>query len=176
MAFGRHVAARQGSTDSRDIRAAGGFLMPNPPKPAALRSRRNKTSTAATLPTQASMVDAIVPDLPGRTDGWHPLTLEWWADLWRSPMASEYLNIDTHRLYMLAALVNDFWTATNVTGRLAALTEIRLTGQLFGLTPIDRARLHWEIDKGDQAEERASRRKAVQKTAGKDPRDALKIV
>jgi hypothetical protein len=91
-------------------------------------------------------------------------------------MASEYLQADIRGLHRLAVLVDDFWTAANVTARLAVSSEIRLLGLTFGLSPIDRRRLQWEIDKGDEAEERAQRRKvAKQPKAGSDPRSLLRI-
>jgi hypothetical protein len=77
------------------------------------------------------------------TREWHPQTEEWWADLWAAPMSNEYHASDRHALYMLAALMDDFWT-TDTAGRRKALSEeIRLSRQAFGLTPYDRRRLEW---------------------------------
>jgi hypothetical protein len=75
-----------------------------PPKPAATRRRRNRASTAREL-AAVSAVEA--PGLPAERD-WHRLMVRWWADVWASPMASEYLDADVHGLFRLAVLVDDY--------------------------------------------------------------------
>lgn len=148
------------------------------PKPAAMRQRRNKTSTRAQLPTEAEAADYEVPDLHDRDDGeaWHPNVLEWWASVWRSPMAREFLDADMKGgLYLLADLHQLRWTATSRTALLDAAKEIRLQEVRFGLSPIDRRRLQWEIARGEEAERRRSKAKSPQKSEG-DPRAALKAV
>lgn len=150
--------------------------MPGPaPKHASTRTRRNRTATAATLTTPAKA--AKVPPLPSLADQpWHPMTVAWWDDLWRSPMAPEYDPSDIHGLYLLATLVNGFWE--NPSKELAA--EIRLQRQCFGLTPIDRRRLQWEIERSDEAQDRGRRRRSTTpKPAadpGADPRAVLRAV
>lgn len=128
--------------------------MPGPaPKSATTRRRRNKVAGAATL-TLAHNVTA--PELPDcRVNGWHPQTLEWWADVWASPMAPEYDGSDRHGLFLLAVLIDDFWWEP--TKDLAA--EIRLQRQCFGLTPIDRRRLQWEIERAEDAEQKTEERR-----------------
>lgn len=110
---------------------------------------------------------------------WHPMVVEWWASVWRSPMASEYLDADVKSgLYHLAVLHNDFWTAHSLSGRLDAAVEIRLQGVRFGLSPIDRRRLQWHVEQGEQAADRTEkRRREVRKPpAGADPRGQMKVV
>lgn len=147
--------------------------MPPTPKPAHMRQRRNKTSTSARLQANPKLK---APDLPGRP--WHPQTLDWWADVWSSPMAPEYDDSDRHGLYALAYLVDDFWTAESASERAKLASEIRLQRQCFGLTPIDRRRLQWEIDRGDEASERTSKRRAkpAPKAEASDPRSILHAV
>jgi hypothetical protein len=70
-------------------------------------------------------------------------------------MAPEFERSDVHGLYLLAVLVDEFWLEPSQ--QLAA--EIRLQRQCFGLTPIDRRRLQWEIDRGDEALERTAQRR-----------------
>lgn len=138
--------------------------MPAIPKAPGTRQRRNKTSTAATL---HQVVDAAIPDLPaGMT--WHPLTRSWWVDVWSSPMSAEFDPSDLHGMFVLAMLVDRFWLepSTGLAG------EIRLQRQCFGLSPIDRRRLQWEIDRGESAEEARGKRKAKPKSAG-DLRSSL---
>lgn len=164
--------------------------MPGPaPKAPSARARRNKKSTAANLAAVPDG-DVVVPGLPPRRvqleddegypywteDAWRPETLQWWADLWASPMSAEYHSSDRHALFVLAVLIDDFWRRPDQ--KLAA--EIRMQRQAFGLTPVDRRRLDWVIDQGEEAQDRTEkRRNAKAETKRKnikavpDPRKAL---
>lgn len=110
------------------------------------------------------------------------MTLEWWRDLWASPMAPEYDESDRHGLYKLAMLQDDFWTAETPKERKEASAEIRLQEQRFGLSPIDRRRLQWEIEKTDEAVDRGSKRRGSAPSkksadeAVRDPRAVLKAL
>jgi hypothetical protein len=143
-----------------------------------MRQRRNRESTRALLPTEEQAADGAVPELPAlpKKEKWHRMVRQWWRSVWKSPMASEYLAADTEALFMLARLHQDFWTALDSKGRQAAAAEIRQQGVRFGLSPIDRRRLQWEVEKGDQAVERTTTRRQRKETSGKDPRDVLKVV
>lgn len=150
--------------------------MPPTPKHPSVRARRNKTSTSATLQV---VHDVVAPPLPaGRAWTWE--TESWWRDVWASPMAPEYDSSDRHGLFALAALVDDFWSADSPRDRAALASEIRLQRQCFGLTPMDRRRLQWEIERTEEAQDRGERRRAAapkpQPTGGADPRDALRAV
>ena len=146
--------------------------MPGPlPKPLETRRRRNRSSTAARFTDDGSARPKRRPELP-RSMPWHTLTKSWWRDVWTSPMAPEYLKVDVHGLYRLAMLVNRFWI-TGGDKELAA--EIRLQGQLFGLTPIDRRRLQWEVARAEEAEEQRKRRKPPT-TPVADPRSIIRAV
>jgi hypothetical protein len=142
---------------------------PNPTDPAR-RRRTNKVAGARTLRVVPSLK---TPALPDRPTPWHPMTEAWWAGIWGSPMAPEYDTSDTNELYLLAVLVDEFWREPSK----ELASEIRLQRQCFGLTPIDRRRLQWEIDRGEEAEERAAKRKAAAKpraaSTRKDPRKML---
>jgi hypothetical protein len=148
--------------------------MPPLPKHPSTRARRNKVAGARQL---TPVHDIEVPELPEEADvAWHPLTRSWWADIWASPMAPEFDSSDVHGLFVLAMLVNAFWTEPAQ----ALAAEIRLQRQCFGLTPIDRRRLQWEIDRGEQAEQATvtRRNQTAPKPAGKrkaepDPRSLL---
>lgn len=130
--------------------------MPGPiPKPSHLRQRRNREATAATLTLDDHGIEA--PELPGDRD-WHPRTLAWWEDVWASPMAPEFLEADVHGLFLLAELEDDFHKADSPKVRIELAKEIRLQRQAYGLTPIDRRRLQWEVDRGDEAEARRRKR------------------
>lgn len=142
--------------------------MPGPlPKDPATLQRPSKARQRGL--TVLGPSDVAMPVLPS-THVWHPQTLAWWTDLWSSPMASELVKADVHELFVLAVLVDAFWT--NPSKELAA--EIRLQRQCFGLTPLDRRRLQWEIERGESAVAATKERKkpaAVRK--GKDPRSLL---
>lgn len=146
--------------------------MPPAPKHPSVRARRNKTSTAATL----SLVHNVVaPQLPERDEPWRPETLAWWADTWASPMAPEFHKSDVHGLFLLAALVDDFWTSPST----ALAAEIRLQRQCFGLTPMDRRRLQWEIERSEEAVDKGEKRRAAApkpRAGTADPRVALRSV
>lgn len=151
--------------------------MPPLPKAPELRQRRNKSATKATLPSEGPERRRL-PHLPRRAEGetpWHTMTRAWWHDVWHSPMAGEYVQADVHALYRLAVLIDAFWHQP--TQQLAS--EIRLQQQAFGLTPIDRRRLEWQVA---QTEEVTTRRRrnpnagigATEPIA--DPRSVLKVV
>jgi len=133
-----------------------------PPKSPATRQRRNRNSTATTL---VATIATTVPSLPPERD-WHPQTKCWWQDTWSSPMASEFLEADAHGLFRLALLIDDYWIADTPTQRRNLAAEIRLQGQGYGLSPLDRRRLQWQVE---QVEER----KAARRSRGKDPRLTL---
>jgi hypothetical protein len=148
-----------------------------PPKPAALRQRRNRTPATATLPTAEESAQNDVPALYEREPKWHPKVVEWWASVWRSPMASEFLDADLRGgLYLLADLHQIRWTAATPKDVLEAAKEIRLQEVRFGLSPVDRRRLQWEIARGEEAERKKERPPPAAKRSTKDPRGALKAI
>lgn len=151
--------------------------MPGPaPKHASTRQRRNRTSTAATLVADPKLK---APALPARE--WHEQTLSWWSDVWSSPMAPEYDESDHHGLFALAMLVDDFWSTPDAKLRRDLAAEIRQQRQCFGLTPIDRRRLQWEIERSEDAQDRGRKRRGQPATAAPptpagDPRAVLRAV
>jgi hypothetical protein len=146
--------------------------MPGPmPKDPAIRQRTNRVATHAMLPAEGeSAVKA--PPLPKHRE-WNKLTRVWWRDVWRSPMAAEFLQADAHGLYLLAELVDRFWEEP--TTQLAA--EIRLQRQCFGLTPIDRRRLQWEVERVESAtRERKAAPQVAPPSPAEDPRRVLQVI
>lgn len=150
--------------------------MPGPaPKDPSTRQRRNKTSTASVLKADPT---AEIPDLPNRM-AWHDQTREWWRDVWSSPMAPEFDESDRHGLNMLAVLVDDYWMAGNSRERMPIAAEIRQQSQRFGLSPIDRRRLQWEIERTEEAQRRGERHRPTPEPkadGGTDPRATLRAV
>jgi len=137
------------------------------PKDPALRQRKNKESTRATLTTTETRWKRP-PGLPKRDQGWHDMTRQWWRDLWRSPMAAEYLKADVHGLYRLAVLVDRFWLAPAV--GLAA--QINSQEQRYGLSPLDRRRLQWIVERAEGEKRRQPRKSG----SDVDPREFLRAV
>lgn len=144
------------------------------PKDPAIRQRTNKSPSRAVL--QAEQAERKrAPSLPKRPEGesdWRPETRSWWRAVWRSPMATEYLDADIPALHRLAVLIDKFWGAPST----ALAAEIRLQQQAFGLTPLDRRRLEWSIEQVEGASTRRQQRQVRQVQAGDaDPRDILRI-
>jgi hypothetical protein len=116
-----------------------------------------------------AVASSRVPPIPNpdkRT--WHPLTCTAWAHAWTSPMASQWLETDADALGRLALLWDDFYQKPSAD----ALKEIRLQGALFGLSPLDRSRLQWEVARVEDASQTRPRRAR----AGTDPRTLLMAV
>ena len=123
------------------------------PKPAATRVRRNRTTGARTLEMDG---DASVPALPDRYD---QRTRTWWEAVQSSPMAEEYTESDWQGLLAVAALLELWW----ITADPKALAEWRVQCREYGLTPIARRSLAWEIRRADgiSAPARQARRSAA---------------
>lgn len=113
------------------------------PKPSNQRQRRNTTTTAATF----EAAPATRVELPDERE-WHRLTLAWWDTIWKSPMAQEWVDADVPTLLLIADLVDRFW----LTGDSKVAAEIRMQQREFGLTPMSRRSLQWEIKRAKAGE------------------------
>ena len=140
--------------------------------------RKPKKAAKGASAKEAAAAGGEVPALPelGGKSKWHAMVIRWWESVWRSPMAAEYLEADKDGLFVLARLHQDFWTAKNKKERQQAAAEMRQQGVRFGLSPIDRRRLQWEVEKGEQAVQRTEARRRPKLVPGKDPRESLKVV
>jgi hypothetical protein len=85
-------------------------------------------------------------------------------------MAAQWLTTDVDALGRLALMWDAFYKEPDS----KVLAEIRLQEQRFGLSPLDRSRLQWEVAKGQEAERKVQQQKA-KKPAG-DPRAILMAV
>lgn len=132
------------------------------------RQRMNRVASRAVLVTEREP-RRVAPSLPDHRE-WHALTRRWWHDTWHSPMVTEYLQADVHGLFVLAELIDRFWE--NPSTLLAA--EIRQHRQCYGLTPLDRRRLEWQVERVEAASRRQPPPPPV--PAGDDPRAALAVV
>jgi hypothetical protein len=141
-----------------------------PPKPAFLRQRTNKKSGSAMLETPDS--PGKVPKIPNPDDReWHPLTVKAWAHAWESAMASQWLVTDADGLGRLALLWDEFYKHPDA----KVMSEIRLQEQRFGLSPLDRSRLQWEVSRAEEAEQKRPKPQ-VRRTGTNDPRVVLMAV
>ena len=128
--------------------------------------KKNLRASVSSLPSEANPRQRM-PSLPPcpDEDGWHPLTLRFWKDVWQSPMSQEYVRADEYGLFMLAMLVNRFWG--DPSAKLS--NEIRQRGMAYGLSPIDRRKLEWSIEKSEEAQNKRVKRSIPVE----DPRNLL---
>lgn len=148
-----------------------------PPKDPKLRQRRNRppvTQAVLRMPEVSTGHKPLKrPELPKRGDGetpWHPETLVFWREVWASPMAAEFIEADVTGLVLVARLMDKF----NY-GDMSVAAEIRLQRQCFGLTPLDRRRLQWEIGRAEESERKRPKPTPAHRTGG-DPRGVLMAV
>lgn len=122
--------------------------MPPTPKPPGQRRRRNAgQSQWKTLP--ATGRSGAAPKLPTKKPAWLKQTRDWWATIWRSPMATVWADADVEGLVRLARLKDEF-----VRGSLPAssLGQITILEDRYGLNPKSRRALQWEISKAEESE------------------------
>lgn len=140
------------------------------PKPAHMRQHRIKKAGATTLEDNPKRK---IPELqnPDARE-FHPLTLRWWERVWTSPMAGEYLETDEDGLARLAILVDEYYKKPDK----HMMAEIRLQEARFGLSPVDRSRLQWEVARGEEAENKRKPKVTQSNPSKKDPRGILGVV
>ncbi len=139
------------------------------PKPADIRQNRTKKAGRATIEAPESPDVPVIPNPNGRV--WHPLTVTAWEHAWASPMASQWLETDVDALGRLALLWDEFYTEPGT----KTMAEIRLQESRFGLSPLDRSRLQWEVKRGEDAERQRQKPAPVVK-AGGDLRKQFRVV
>ena len=152
--------------------------MPGPlPKDPAIRQRRNKSTSRALLPAEMSPIEEQprLPRHPGGTK-WHKMARAWWADVWASPMRYEFVRGDLPALFRLVLMVDHYWwNAEEGVQALNTAKEIRLMEREFGLTPLSRRRLEWQVATAEEAQDRhaIARSRRAMPVNGNDPREAL---
>jgi hypothetical protein len=148
------------------------------PKPINLRQRRNKKAGAASLPAPTNKKNkSEIPELQNPDSRiFHPLTVSWWDRVWRSPMAGEYLPTDIDGLARLAILIDNYYKFPMDKSSKEMLGEIRLQEARFGLSPVDRSRLQWEVQRGEEAEKKRKPPQSNTPPHKADPRGILGVV
>lgn len=144
------------------------------PKPAHLRARTNLKAGANVIAAPSPASVDVPPLVHPNGEVWHPLTLMAWQEFFESAMATQWLPTDITALVMLAVCYDKFYQ----TGNIDYLKEIRLQRQYFGLTPLDRSRLQWEVSRAEESEQKQQRRQhgPARRTGTRDPRDVLRAV
>lgn len=121
------------------------------PKKPSERRHRIKTLAPVKLPAASKRK---VPPLPNSRT-FTQATRDYWKLLWTSPMAVVYLDADVPGIYRLTVLHEKF-VQGNANNR--DLAEIRQLEDCYGLNPLARRRLQWEIDNagGEESTPKAS--------------------
>jgi hypothetical protein len=140
------------------------------PKPAHLRARTNRKPGAALLEARARTRNNVPPIPNPDRRAWHPLTVSSWNHAWSSPMATQWLDTDADALGRLALLWDAFYREPDA----KVLAEIRLQESRFGLSPLDRSRLQWEIQRTEERE--TTTKTQPKRPASGDPRRLLMAV
>ena len=136
--------------------------MPQQKKHPSVRQRRNVAAGAATLHV-LQPGEIVIPDMPelydkdGHLINWTTHAVRYWRTIWSSPMAPEYHKSDIEGLYRLLALVDTFWRKPSKDLN----AEIRLYEAQFGLNPLARRRLEWQIEVTDEAQDKGEKRHAA---------------
>jgi hypothetical protein len=86
---------------------------------------------------------------PATPVGLSPAIGRWWRLVWASPMAAVWLAADVPALERLARLLDK---RERGSGPAAELAEIRQLEDRFGLSPLARRRLQWEVDRARDVE------------------------
>jgi hypothetical protein len=107
-----------------------------PPKPPSQRRRRNKAASVVKLPTSSR------PTKPPAPKGLSPAARSWWKTVWQSPLAAAYIEADVPALARLAGLIDRVHRGEEGS---RLLGEIRALEDRFGLSPLARRRLQWEL-------------------------------
>jgi hypothetical protein len=113
-----------------------------PPKPAGERRRRNAVAPVVTLPPKSHRRAPALPS--GGKRKFLKATRDWWATIWASPMAAVWLPADVPALIRLAHLIDQ---ANRGEASTMVLAEIRQLEDRFGLSPMARRRLQWEVSR-----------------------------
>ncbi|QOP66663.1 terminase small subunit [Gordonia phage GrootJr] len=157
-----------------------------PPKDPSTRQRRHKTSSSAVL---RPVEDPDIPELPPASDwlggiedelgdmegrpretrDWPKPVVAWWNDIWSSPMSSEFQDSDIHGLYLacfyLSQVLNPF---LKMSDRISASKAYEVQVRNFGLNPMSRRSLQWEIERTEEAQDRGKKRRSKASAAAKD--------
>lgn len=92
---------------------------------------------------------------------WAGPVVDWWQDIWSSPMANEFVDSDIHGLYLACYYfhesLNPFYKASD---RIAFAKQFENAIKNYGLTPSARESLRWQVAQGAAAQNRTQQIRA----------------
>ena len=143
-----------------------------PAKDASTRQRRNKTSTKAVLhavenpdipplPPADEWLAGIEDEEPGApAREWPKPVQRWWEDIWSSPMSTEFVDSDIHGLYLACFYMSQVLNPwLKMTDRISASKAYEVQVRNFGLNPMSRRTLQWEIERSEEAKAKGDKRR-----------------
>lgn len=132
------------------------------PKPQERRARRNKDPVPVKVFEVVPTEPYTLPrDLLPQGDEWHPATVRWWNRWCRSPLAADLPEVDWSELEIIAVLHHKFMRQRSV----MIASEMRQRISSFGATPIDRARLRYQVASADEKEAAVKKGTSPEKSA-----------
>lgn len=88
---------------------------------------------------------------------WHPVVMDWWEDIWDSPMAGEFIKSDFTNLYLAAKYLHHAVDGyTKDTAARAYGDKFERICKSYGLDPLARASLRWSISQGEMGQQRTN--------------------
>lgn len=137
--------------------------MPPAPKAPGARVRRNKDQSSwRGLPSEGRK--GRPPKCPPE---WEDTTKEWWKIIWRSPMATVWIESD------IPALIRLGWLLEHPKPTALIVGEIRQIEDRFGLSPKSRRMLQWQIAPADEEPEAEQPLADVLRLRAVDPEAAV---
>lgn len=110
---------------------------------------------------------STAPMPPPARPEWNPAVEAWWDDIWSSPMSQEFHASDVHGLYLACFYLHQTLSPwVKMSDRLAAAGKYEAAVKNFGLNPMSRRSLQWEIEKAEEARDRGERRRSAKKVPG----------
>lgn len=103
------------------------------------------------------------PDFPAWIIAPHPAAVQWWDNIRSAPQAQLFEDTDWDMLAGAARGWDEYWKGAKVSATL--LSELRLIGERYGATFVDRQRAKINIAKPDEGEAEVVQLRAVSSRA-----------
>ena len=143
--------------------------MPNLPKPADRRVRRNRGGIEF---RSVELTPGAQPDLPERDLGWSDETVEFWKSLGLLELSREFTPVEWNLLKLAALIHEEVW----VEGKTIRLDQFFTILGRFPFTPKDRQALRIQMLTGDQLETKVDSVKERKKSGAKAQYQGLKAI